>query len=189
MSKTILCIEGYGAKRREDENTLSNSVTEAILQSNQNDIYFSEVWSNKRSSLKQIEEFIERTENNQELIIFAKSYGCIRFLKYMYKHYTTLRIFKKVTIMFVDPHGAFVGDGKLGPYCKRQPIVFENKMIGDNMKIYGVYQHNKYPTGAEVKGKNCYSLQLYQSSINHTNIVNSNTVKEFVHKIIIGEEL
>lgn len=187
MGKHVIVIEGYGAKRREDENTISNVVTDLIVENNNEGVYYQEIWSNKRSCLDKITEALTVIPSNSEIVIVTKSYGGIRLKKWMDKHYTTLRIYSKITIIMVDPHGAYVGDGKIGPYCKRQPLSFKRKMVGKNMTLVSIRQENKYPTGAKfelIAGKDMHNIKIPNKKINHTNIVNSQAVRGVIKGFI-----
>ena len=170
---TVIGWEGYGAKRREDEMTISNSITKGLNYAKKEfgiNFNFHEVWSSDRDCIEQVLRIISNTRTDDGLLMIQKSYAGPRSWKLLKKHHTLLSIFPKVVMIWIDPHGRLWFDGSMKPFGKRRMFIIPDNWIHDNMELFGAYQHRKWPHGGIPVAKGIQVINIPDTD--HKHIVN-----------------
>jgi hypothetical protein len=178
----INAITGYSASLRSNQKTLPGFLYDIIK--NGKDLPEDISTNIEQSSYpKCIEDSVKFVLNKSDdsLILVGKSMGGVKTWWMFYNYWKPiLKKYKKVGILFIDPHGWQAGDHHIGSYgtnLKEFEILSEwvNK---DNLRISCIYQHNKYPKGAILDipegTTNIHNIKL-GSSADHWNITELNS--------------
>jgi hypothetical protein len=176
-NKSIICIEGYSASlRRKKEDTIYNVIEKCF------DGHIVRIDSAKWNAIDTIIETIKKSLHKQIMII-GKSMGGAKLYTALQKEHNCLELFEKVNILFVDPHGLPREKWfKHMTYGKYKPLYIPNKWVDENISYTNIYQHNKYPKGAQLTGYLDEEWRVSDKKINHFNIIHHKFIKEKVEE-------
>jgi len=131
-----------------------------------------------------IKQYFKKAKPEDNQLIIAKSKGCVRVFEWLKRNpeYFKLKT-GKTAILFVDGHSKIKREifSRLPPYGKRRH--FDRADIfgsyRNNVRIFNVYQHNKWPHGAYFLGADC-QVKIKDKDVDHFSIIKTPTVQHYL---------
>lgn len=122
-------------------------------------------------------------KSNLSLLVVGKSAGGVLAWNTFKRHYGDLDDFARVTLVLVDPHGSVWGDGRWGPYSKRQDLWWPSSwtMNTDLLRVYDIYQYRDWPWGASFPDRRVYrNIYVNDGRVTHDNIPGHQRTRDLI---------
>jgi len=156
----INCIEGLSASVRNDENTISTVVIDAVDEFVDAHPEVPVCINEVGSTINPVDRSIQFLHNNlrwgwsrTRVLLVGKSLGGVLTWWMLRSCWRKLKAFGRISVLTVDPHGPVFGDGVVGPFMKGRPLTWKDEWLqADHLDVVNLYQHNKFPTGAFFEG-------------------------------------
>jgi len=171
----VIAMEGYYANFRKDEITLSETLKDVFKDyENKLEIHINIFDSQSLYAVKRAKQFIEFMEyinTFDSIMLIGKSMGGAKIYHFLRKHFQFTKNHVKIGAMMIDAHGTWFHEWNPIPLSTIRKMKMKKEWYVPNMRIYNVYQHNKYPCGASLK--DCYKNIKLDKWADHWNVISN----------------
>jgi hypothetical protein len=161
------------------KNVMENALDEYRINERIFDVHSIASMEGKEYILKWFAENI-LVDRYESAIFIGKSLGGINGLKNFWDNAVgKLCAFKKVSMLFIDPHYPWIG---LDYYGRMRG--FSMKNIPSNVKVMEIIQRNHAPYGAAITGRDVHLSILKGGNVDHFNIVTHRITLDYMREAI-----
>jgi hypothetical protein len=111
--------------------------------------------------------------SDRSLLLAGKSAGAIQIWNFLRLQFSSLTGVRRIAAVLIDPHGAVINDGQVGPYKDSQDLWWPGNwpVDKDRFRVWHVCQQQRGLTGANFPDHRLYeSCLIREEGISHKNI-------------------